>query len=117
MQQQQYTIIFVIALVMFSIFRRVRRNIGWQQLKPGQMKTRAVLFLVVGAIFLAQGVIHPISLISEAAGIVLGVILAYYGAALTRFEQRDGRWYYCPNAWMGSIVIAIFFGRLIYRMY
>jgi hypothetical protein len=117
MNQHSYTIIVIIALILFSIFRRVRRNIGWQKLKKGNLVFRTVLFLIIGLVFLAEGIYHPISLISDAVGILLGIILAYYGVTLTRFEQREGRLYYCPNIWIGSLVTVLFLGRFIYRFY
>jgi hypothetical protein len=117
MNQQHYTGILIICLVLFSIFRRVRRNIGWQQLNPKKMTARITIFCIIGLLFLAEGVLHPISLLSDAVGILIGVVLAYYGAGMTQFEKRDGKLYYRPNTWIGSIVTAIFFGRLIYRFY
>jgi heme O synthase-like polyprenyltransferase len=81
------------------------------------MKVRTAIFLIIGLVFLAEGASHPVNFLPEAAGILTGAALAYYGAAMTGFEQRDGRWYYRPNTWIGSIVIAIFFSRLIYRLY
>lgn len=117
MHQSPYTIILIGCLVLFGIYRRVRRNIGWQQLNPGRLQVRAVIFFVMGLLFLAAGAIHPISLLSDALGVLIGLLLAYYSAGLTVYEQRDGRWYYRPNTWIGGIVIALFFGRLVYRLY
>jgi len=117
MNQHSYTIIIIIALIIFSIYRRVRRNIGWQKLRQGSMLFRIILFLVIGLIFLAEGVFHPVSLISDIVGILLGSLLAYYSVSLTHFEQREGRLYYRPNIWIGSSVIVIFLARFIYRFY
>lgn len=112
---QSYSVIIIVALILFSIFRRVRRNIGWQELNSGRMMFRVVIFLVIGVLFLIGGAVHPISLISDVVGVLLGVILAFYSAGLTRFEQREKSLYYRPNTWIGSIVIAIFLIRFIYR--
>ncbi|KRF13550.1 CcdC protein domain-containing protein [Paenibacillus sp. Soil787] len=117
MQLQNIVFIFLGIFILYRIFLRVRRNIGWQQLNPGKMQVLTAIFFIVGLIFLIEGAFHPISLISDIAGILIGLILAYFGAVMTRFEQRDGRWYFRPNTWMGSLVTAIFFGRLIYRLY
>lgn len=117
MNQHSYTIVIVIALIFLSIIRRVRRNIGWQQLKQGSLVFRIVLFFIIGLLLLAGGAIHPVSLISDAVGILLGSILAYYSVGLTAFEQREGRLYYRPNIWIGSIVTVIFLARFIYRFY
>ncbi|MBI0579125.1 hypothetical protein IEC97_17280 [Neobacillus cucumis] len=117
MNQHSYSIIIIIALIGLSIVRRVRRNIGWQQLKQGNLLFRIVLFLIIGLIFLAGGVIHPISLISDMVGILLGSILAFYSIGLTTFEQREGRLFYRPNIWIGSMVTLLFLVRFIYRFY
>ena len=117
MDQNFYKIIIIAALILFSIFRRVRRNIGWQQLNLGRLRVRTAIFFVIGLAFLVAGASHPINLISDVVGILIGIILAYYSGGLTSFERRDGRWFYRQNNWIGSIVIAIFFGRFIYRIY
>lgn len=111
----QYGWIVLIALTLFTIFRRVRRNIGWQVLLRKRLITRTVIFIIIGLIFLASGAVHPISLISDVIGLCIGVGLAYYSSAITRFERRDHHWYYLPNIWIGSIVSVIFLGRLLYR--
>jgi len=115
--QHTYTLVIILVLIVFSIFRRVRRNIGWQQLKRGNLLFKTALFLVIGLIFLAEGFFHPISLISDIVGIILGSILAFYGVTLTIFENREGSLYYRPNIWIGSIVTVIFLARFIYRFY
>ncbi|WML39540.1 hypothetical protein RCG19_20545 [Neobacillus sp. OS1-2] len=117
MNQHSDTIIFIIALVIFVIYRRVRRNIGWQQLNPRKLLVRTCLFIFIGLIFLAGGISHPISLLSDVIGILVGIILAYYGATLTSFEQREGRLHYRPNIWIGSTVTLLFLARLFYRFY
>lgn len=117
MNQHSYTIILIIALILWSIYRRVRRNIGWQHLNHRKLLVRVVIFFIIGLIFLAGGVFHPISLVSDIVGIILGMVLAYYGSTITSFEQRENRLYYRPNIWIGSIVTFLFLARFIYRFY
>ncbi|MDQ0200328.1 CcdC protein domain-containing protein [Neobacillus ginsengisoli] len=117
MHQTSYSVFIIAALILFSIYRRVRRNIGWQQLSQGKIWFRTVLLVIIGLLFLGEGIFHPISLISDVVGIIIGIILAYYSAGMTRFEQRDGGLYYRPNTWIGSIVTVIFLARLGYRIY
>ena len=112
-----YSIIIIIALILFSIYRRVRRNIGWQLINQGNLVFRTVLFFIFGLLFLTEGVFHATSFISDLIGILLGFILAYYGVSLTSFEQREGRLYYRPNIWIGSILTVIFLARFISRFY
>ncbi|NEZ00874.1 DUF1453 family protein [Heyndrickxia shackletonii] len=117
MNQHSYNIIFIIALILWIIYRRVRRNIGWQHLNQGKMLFRMILFFIIGLIFFAAGIAHPVSLISDIVGIILGIILAYYGSSITSFEQREDRLYYRPNIWIGSIVTFLFLARFVYRFY
>lgn len=117
MNHHLITTIVVIALICLGIYRRVRRNIGWQRLKRGNLVFRTVIFLVIGLLFLVAGLTHPISIVSDVIGVTLGAFLGVYGVNLTRFEQREGRLYYCPNIWVGTAVTLLFLGRLIYRFY
>ncbi|TVY10906.1 hypothetical protein [Paenibacillus cremeus] len=119
MHQPQSLIYIVVGIfILYRVFLRVRRTIGWQQLNPGKMQAMAVIFSIVGLIFLVEGGVSPINLISDALGIAAGGALAYYGAMMTQLEQRgDGRWYYRPNVWIGSLVTVLFLGRLGYRFY
>ncbi|HWJ78003.1 MAG TPA: hypothetical protein VNR61_07990 [Niallia sp.] len=117
MQLSASTIIIISALLVFVIYRRVRRNIGWQQLIQRKLIRRIFIFLIIGMLLISGGALHPINLISDFIGILIGIALAYYGSKMTNFEKRDGYWYYRPNTWIGSAVSAIFFLRLIYRIY
>lgn len=117
MHSQSYSFIIIILLIAFGIYRRVRRNIGWQPLKERRLQVRIIIFLIIGLIFLALGATHPFSLISDLVGIAIGAALGYYGIGLTRYEHRGNIWYYMPNTWIGSIVIVLFMGRLAYRLY
>jgi hypothetical protein len=116
---QLYSIIpiIIVVFILYRIFLRVRRNIGWQLLNPRKMQVVTAIFFIIGLIFLVEGAFRVISLISSITGILIGAVFAYYGAGMTRFEKRDGQVYYRPNTWMGSLVTAIFLGQLIYSIY
>jgi putative flippase GtrA len=117
MELKVMVMILIGVFLLYRIFQRVRRNIGWQLLNPKKMRVSAVIISLVGLVFLVEGGMSAASLLSDLAGIAAGVILAYYGALWTRFEQRGGSWYYRPNLWMGSLVTVLFLGRLVYRIY
>ncbi|GGE29951.1 hypothetical protein GCM10011391_05630 [Pullulanibacillus camelliae] len=112
-----YSVIIIGFVIIFALYRRMRRFIGWQSLGRSRLMIRTVLFCVIGIIILGAGLIHPISLISDLIGMVLGVLLAFYSASVTQFEEKQGQWYYRPNSWVGSFVIFLFVVRLIYRFY
>lgn len=117
MNQHFYTVFILTALFLFIIFKRVRGNIGWQQMNQRNLLVRTLFLYFFGLVFLGEGVFHPIGFISDIFGILIGIILAYYSAVITRFEQRNGRWFYRPNIWIGSAVTVIFLARFIYRLY
>lgn len=118
MASHSYSIAIIVLLLAFAVYRRIRRNIGWQPLGRRRFIFRICIFFLIGLLFLSQGLEHPISLVSDAAGIAIGAGLAFYGFGLTKFEKRkDEQWYFQPNTWIGSAVLALFLGRLVYRMY
>lgn len=112
---QTYTVVIIVLLVLFSVYRRVRRNIGFQKFHPKQMWTRTILFVVLGLLILVAGYGHPIVYVSDAVGLVLGIALAVAAMYTTKFEQRGADWYYRASGWISGIVLAIFFIRLLYR--
>jgi len=41
MTQHLYTLVIIIALFIFGVYRLVRRNIGWQELNPRKLVVRS----------------------------------------------------------------------------
>lgn len=114
---EQIVIALVILIIGYRIYLRVRRSVGWQQLQPRKLLFSTVLLSVVGALFLIAGGFSIASLLSDLAGLCIGGLLAYYSAATTRFQYRDGHIFYSTSAWINFSVLALFFGRLVYRFY
>lgn len=102
--------------VLYRIYLRLRRTFGWQELRLRRVQTMTIILSLVGLIFFAEGAMHPVSLISDVAGIVLGTALAWYSSTVTAFEHRNGKVLYRSSAWIAGIVTLLFFGRLIYRI-
>jgi hypothetical protein len=106
------------ALVVWSIYRRLRRSFGKQPLRPVQMGIRIGLFLLIGGLLLPS-VIHSsaylTSLESLLAGLLGGVALAVWGASRTRYLREQGQLYYVPHTYTGLAVSLLFLGRLVYR--
>ena len=85
---------FLIALlVVFAIYRRLRRSFGQQPLRPVRMQVRIVLLLVIGCLLLPAAVRSAAFISAVLAGIVAGVALAMWGAARTRFLRVSGQLY------------------------
>ena len=108
---------FLIALlVVFAIYRRLRRSFGQQPLRPVRMQVRIVLLLVIGCLLLPAAVRSAAFISAVLAGIVAGVALAMWGAARTRFLRVSGQLYYVPHTYTGIAVSLLFLGRLVYRL-
>jgi hypothetical protein len=111
---QQNIIPILVLILIFCL--RIRQTIGWQPMNRRKLKVNAALTFMVGVLFIAGGASYVPSLISNAAGIVIGAFLAYYGSKLIRYEQRDRIWFCQSNRWI-SIFVLLLFGRLLYRIY
>ena len=77
MQLSISAIIIISILFLFIIYRRFRRNTGWQKMNQRKLLARAIIFLIVGLWLLKLGISHPINLISDILGILIGASLAY----------------------------------------
>lgn len=111
------TPIVIVLLVLFSIYRRAKRTIGFQRFVKGRMITRLTLFGVVGGILLVAGYVKPVGYIFDVIGIVAGGIMAYYAARTTSFEWRKDAWYYRAHPWIGVVLLVLLVLRIGYRLY
>src|SRR5579875_3033168 len=112
------SIVIIVILIAFSIYRRVRRAVTFQPLTKSRFTVRMVLLCVVGVMYLIGVVLlHPWHLLYVLAGIVIGGILAYFAIRTTVFEKRGEKWFYRPNQWIGIVLIVLFLGRFVYRIF
>jgi hypothetical protein len=107
----------IVVLVLFSMYRRIRRTVGFQRFVKRRMVTRMSLFAIIGVIFLVTGFLNPKVYIFDAIGVVIGGIIAYVATRTTSFEWRKDAWYYRPNPWIGVLLVVLFIGRIGYRVY
>ena len=103
-------------LVVFLVYRRFRRNFGQQPLRPVRMRVRAVLLLVVGGLLLPTALHSSAFMAALLGGLCVGIALAVWGAARTRFLRADNQLYYVPHTYTGIAVSLLFLGRLVYRL-
>jgi hypothetical protein len=105
----------IAAVVVWGIYRRLRRSFGRQRVREGLMWLR-VGILTAAAAAMAILTAHDVRVLAAlVAGIAGGAALAYMGLRYTKFEvQSDGR-FYTPHTYIGVAVSALFFGRLLYR--
>lgn len=108
--------IAITAFVVWRVYRRMRRNIGRQPLRPGRIIVRLVILgvAVIGlACFLYA---FPRALAGFGGGILIGAILGFFGLRLTRFETTDEGHFYIPDTRMGIGITLLLTGRLVYRL-
>jgi len=104
------------ALVVFAVYRRLRRTFGRQVLRPVRMSVRIALLAVIGCAMLPIALRSGQYLAAEMTGALLGIALGLWGAQRTRFQTYQGRLHYLPHTYTGVAVSLLFLGRLVYRM-
>ncbi len=104
-------------LIVWSIYRRVRRNIGRQPLRPRRIITSIVIFSIIGVAFTGMSLLQLHLLLGISGGLVLGVGLGFVGLRLTKFETTDAGHFYTPNTPIGVGLSVLFIGRLLYRFW
>jgi hypothetical protein len=109
------TIGILILVILFVVFRRARGLLTRQKIRPSWLLFRLALFAVLGAVVLALTATHPATLVGDLAGMALGLVLAWFGLRLTRFEDLPDGTYYTPNVYIGLAVFAVFLVRFVYR--
>jgi hypothetical protein len=103
-------------LVVFLIYRRLRRTFGRQLMRPTRMRVRIVLLAVIGCTLLPFALRSAQFLAAEITGAALGIGLGLWGAYRTRFQMYQGRLHYLPHTYTGIAVSLLFLGRLVYRI-
>lgn len=111
--QNRLFIIILVVLILFGLYRRVRRTVGFQYLVRRQLTVRMVLFAILALAILSGGAANPISYVADAFGIVIGGIIAYISARTTHFEMRNDRWGYTQHRWIGIGLIGLLIVRLL----
>ncbi|MDE2262851.1 MAG: hypothetical protein KGL45_10035 [Gammaproteobacteria bacterium] len=105
----------IAALVVWAVYRRMRRSFGRQRVRDGRMWLRIGVLTLVTAL-ITVGIARNVDVLAALlVGIACGAVLGYLGLRHTRFEiTADGR-FYTPHAYIGLVVTALFLGRLVYR--
>jgi hypothetical protein len=106
----------IAALVVFAVYRRLRRSFGRQPLRPRRMTIRIVLLAVIGCALMPAALRSGQFLAAELAGVALGIALGLWGAKRTRFLMSGERLHYVPHTYTGIAVSLLFLGRLAFRL-
>lgn len=104
------------ALLVFAIYRRLRRSFGRQVLSPPRMILRMVLLAAITVLLLPLALRSTPFLSAELAGAALGIAMGVWGAERTRFQMYGERLHYVPHTYTGIAVSLLFLGRLAFRI-
>ena len=103
-------------LFAWSIYRRVKRNIGQQKLRPARSIVSITIFSALTVVLLAFA--HtPALLLGIGGGWLLGALLGLVGLKLTKFETTDAGHFYTPDTRIGVALSLLFIGRMAYRFW
>lgn len=103
------------ALMLWIVYRRIRRNFGLQRWRPAWMAIRVGLLSLVAAMLALAALALPHVAAALLAGAALGGALAYFGTRHTHVEWKDGERCYTPHPWIGALLTALLLGRLAWR--
>lgn len=113
---QALTTALFVPLILFSLYRRFRRNFGRQLVSRKRLLIRMAVLAIVGITIAGSAGTDPQFLEAGAGGLAAGIALAFVGLRLTSFEASPEGEYYTPNVYIGILVSALFIGRLAYRL-
>ena len=99
----------------WSIYRRIRRNIGRQPLHPRRAITSITILSLVSVLIVGTSLQNTNLLLGFGGGLLLGALLGFAGLRLTKFETTDQGHFYTPNTHIGVVLSVLFIGRIAYR--
>jgi hypothetical protein len=111
----QITPLLTSALVVFVIYRRLRRTFGRQLLQPTRLYLRIGILSLVGVLLVPSALRGGAPLAAALCGLAIGGGLAAWAMSQTKFMLDGPRLYYVPHTYTGVIVSLLFLGRLAYR--
>jgi len=106
----------LVLLIVFAVYRRLRRSFGRQKLRPGRIALRVVLFAVIGVALAPMALRSAAFALAAAAGLTAGLLLAVWGASRTSFEGVGKERSYVPHTYTGIAVSLLFIGRVAFRV-
>ena len=115
LDQRAVTFVLGAAFVAWAIYRRIRRSIGRQPVRPGRMQVRIVM-LALAALLVSSRSLHSPELGGALlAGLLGGAALGFLGLRHTKFETTEQGSFYIPHTYIGVSVSALLLARLAYR--
>ena len=115
MSSAHFVPILLVGLFVWSIYRRVRRNIGRQKLHPSRAVTSIAILSLVSVLIVGTSLQNTHLLLGFGGGLLLGALLGFVGLRLTRFETTEAGRFYTPNTPVGVVLSLVLVGRMAYR--
>lgn len=117
MDPKALTPILISALVIFALYRRVRRSFGRQPLRPGRLMFRVgvtgLLLIVATVLALHAPFAMACALVG---GALIGLVLGFVGLRHTRFETTATGPVYIPHTYIGLFVTSLLILRVMMRI-
>lgn len=114
------TVIALLPLVAWSIWRRIKRLVGRQPLSRVRPWVTLLLFPLMLALLAGTAYVppnpQPHKLIWLAAGLLIGAAAGVWGLKRTRFEASGAKLFYTPDSRIGIAISAMFVARILYRL-
>lgn len=109
-------LLVLVPLVAWRLYARYRRLVARQRLSRVRPWITLTLFpaLVLLLAYLAHERIDAVAWLAGA--LAAGALLARYGLAKTQFEVTPLGFFYTPHAPVGIALMALFAGRIVYRV-
>ena len=114
MEEKWVVIAAVSVLGAFIFYRRIRRLLARQRYSTPRISFRLGLFGLLTLILFP--ILTLTTGIAPAGGLALGIALGLYGSYLTKFDSGEDNLHFTPNPYIGSVILALFTGRIAYRL-
>lgn len=105
----------LIPLFAWRVYRRFKRNVGQQPLRPRRLISGIVVFGLLSLAVIGSTYAAPHILGGYVGGLAAGCALAFVSLRLTRFETNLNGHFYTPNTYIGIGLSALLAGRILYR--
>jgi hypothetical protein len=102
-------------LIIWRLYRRVRRSVGRQPVRRNRLTLGIVIYSAFSVLLALGAMLRPKVLAGLGGGLVVGVPLALVALHLTRFETAPEGKFYTPNPYIGVSIAALLVIRVFYR--
>ncbi|ARB37318.1 MULTISPECIES: mother cell-specific sporulation protein Csk22 [Bacillus] len=103
-------------IIIFFLYKKIKRSIGYQPLKPRWLFTRIILFSLFAFGLSIFSAIHPFLYGYLILGILGGWLLVFFAKKNISFEKRRGKIYFRTHIWVEVILLTLFLSRFLYRV-